>query len=176
MRIKGQPSGDEPVWRELQKSFSEVLGTPVRLWFPTEWSSETYRLFQELEQVSFRPSLRYTNAEIEERLRRHDVLLVYVMSDGIMEGVMLCYALRPLAKRVYYFDTLAVRAKGMGLGRLMIGALFEWTRQKGYRTLRLDTEEVNETGHHLALYYTKLGFVKTDEDDSGDITMEKLLR
>ena len=176
MRIRGQPSGDEPVWRKLQTSFSEALGRDIRLFLPTDWSSDVYTLFQQLEQVSFRPSLRYTNAEMEERLKHRDVLLMYLMSDNIVEGVMLCYAVRPIANRVYYLDTLAVRRKGLGLGKLMIGALLEWVSQKDYLTLRLDTEEINETGHSLLSFYTSLGFVKTDEDDSGDITMEKPLR
>jgi GNAT superfamily N-acetyltransferase len=175
MRIKGQPSGTESVWMDLRTSFSEKLGKDVRLRFPSAWSPETYRLFQQLEGVSFRPTLRYTEQEMLARLKNPDVLLMYVMSVDLMEGVLFCYAEKPLRDRIYYLDTVAVRTRGIGLGKVMMHSLIAWAREKHYKRIRLDTEELDENGHHLAAFYSSLGFAKISEDMNADVTMELVL-
>ena len=77
--------------------------------------------------------------------------------DGALAG---CVALRPLGDDVAEMKRLYVRPafQGLGLGLALAAHVIAQARERGYRTLKLDTLPSMERAQRL---YERLGFVET---------------
>ena len=120
--------------------------------------------------------MTYSQEEIEERLRKEEVVMMFILLNDNPEGLVLGYRLEDSSDDVFYLDTIAVRQKGRGIGKIILRVLFEWARKMGYKRIQLDTEEENETGIRLSYFYQQLGFkVINFEEETGNITMSLTL-
>lgn len=166
-------SRNDPLWKRIELELASILGAGVIVFFPQDWSKQYLNWYKDIEATSFRPILTYSEEEIEERLRKDDVLLMFILKDDSPEGLILGYRLEDTAEDIFYLDTIAVRQKGRGIGPVILKVLLDWARKMGYRLIQLDTEEANESGIRLSYFYQKLGFqIINSEDDTGNITMQ----
>ncbi|MFW9958482.1 MAG: GNAT family N-acetyltransferase [Candidatus Odinarchaeota archaeon] len=166
----------DPIWEEIRNGLKPILGDGVELVFPETWSETHLSWYREIEQSSFRPSLTYSEEEIMERLSEEDVLMMFITVDGHPEGLLLGYTLGGVSVETYYLDTIAVKQKGRGIGRIILTVLIKWAKKMGYRRMQLDTEYENEKGIPLSSFYEHLGFKIVDIDDEiGNITMQLTL-
>ena len=163
----------DPIWRQARKELVPILGTTVKFVFPVTWSEQYLTWYREIEQSTFRPALTYSKEEIMERLAEEDVLMMFITVDGIPSGLVLGYTLHEVSAEVFYLDTIAVKQRGKGIGRIIMMALISWAKKMGYRTIQLDTEFENEVGFRLSSFYEHIGFRVVDSDDeTGNITMQ----
>ncbi len=101
---------------------------------------------------------------------------MFILKDDSPEGLVLGYRLDDSPEDIFYLDTIAVRQKGRGIGKIILGALIDWARKMAYTMIQLDTEEENEVGLRLTYYYQQLGFrIINSEEDTGNITMQLTL-
>jgi len=163
----------DPIWKNIRAALLPILGEGVEVFFPETWSEKYLSWYKEIEQSSFRPSLRYSREEIDERLGNESVLMMFILNDNVPEGLVLGYRLENTTEDIFYLDTIAVKQKGRGLGKNILKVLFEWARKMGFSSIQLDTEYKNETGIQLSNFYQKLGFkVINTDDETGNITMQ----
>ena len=166
----------DPIWRQMRSELVPILGPTVKLVFPETWSEKYLTWYREIEQSSFRQSLTYSEEEILERLAEYNVLMMFLTVDGIPSGLVLGYTLHEVSTEVFYLDTIAVKLRGRGIGRIILMNLIRWTKKMGYQKIQLDTEFENEAGFHLSSFYEHMGFRVVDSDDeTGNITMQLLL-
>ena len=166
----------DPIWGEIRSQLKPILGDKVELVFPEIWSERFLSWYREIEQSSFRPSLTYSEDEIMERLAEADVLMMFITVDGLPEGLFLGYTLDGVSVETFYMDTLAVKQKGRGIGRIVLTVLIKWAKKMGYHRIQLDTEFENEIGIRLSSYYERFGFKVVDIDDEiGNVTMQLTL-
>jgi GNAT superfamily N-acetyltransferase len=166
----------DPIWGQLKNELKPILGDRVEIIFPEAWSEKYLSWFREIEQCSFRPSLTYSEEEIMERLAEEDVLMMFITVDDRPEGLLLGYTYVNTAVETFYLDTIAVKQKGKGVGRIVSVVLIKWAKKMGYKRMQLDTEFENEKGIPLSLFYEHLGFKVVDIDDElGNITMQLFL-
>lgn len=167
---------NDPIWRKMRAELIPILGPTVKIVFPETWSGEYLSWYRDIEQNSFRPSLTYSEDEITERLTEADVLLMFITVDGVADGLVFGYTLDGVSIETFYLDTIAVKQKGKGIGRIILKTLIRWARKMGYRSMQLDTEFENEVGFRLSSFYEYLGFKIVDTDEEiGNITMQLLL-
>ena len=167
---------NDPLWKRIESELSLILGKGVVVFFPQVWSEQYLSWYKEIEQTSFRTALTYSQEEIEERLRKEEVVMMFILLNDNPEGLVLGYRLEDSSDDVFYLDTIAVRQKGRGIGKIILRVLFEWARKMGYKRIQLDTEEENETGIRLSYFYQQLGFkVINFEEETGNITMSLTL-
>jgi len=171
--MKSNRARKDPIWGEIRGGLKPILGDCVEVVFPETWSETYLSWYREIEQSSFRPSLTYSEAEILERLSEEDVLMLFITIDGHPEGLFLGYTLGGVTIETFYIDTIAVKQKGRGIGRIILTVIIKWAKKMGYRLIQLDTEYENEKGFLLSSFYEHLGFKVVDVDDEiGNITMQ----
>jgi GNAT superfamily N-acetyltransferase len=164
---------NDPVWTEIVTLLRPILGYRTEIVFPDTWSQKYLSWFREIEQDSFRESLAYSEDEIGERLEKRDVLLFFVLIDGRPEGLLLGHTLDEALVETFYLDTIAVKKRGKGIGRVLVTVLIKWAKKMGYRRIQLDTEIEDEKGIRLTRFYEQFGFSIIDSDDeTGNITMD----
>ncbi len=164
---------NDPIWGEIRSGLKPILGDGVKLVFPEIWTEGHLSWYREIEQSSFRPSLTYGEEEIMERLSEQDVLMMFITVDDHPEGLLLGYTFEGVSLETFYIDTIAVKQKGRGIGRIIMTVLIKWAKKMGYRQIQLDTEYENEKGFLLSSFYEHLGFKVVDIDDEiGNITMQ----
>jgi len=164
---------NDPIWKHIRTASVSILGEGVEVFFPEVWSEKYLSWYREIEQSAFRPSLRYSREEIDERLENEAVLMMFILNNNVPEGLVLGYRLEDTTEDIFYLDTIAVKQKGRGLGKNILKVLFDWARKMGFSSVQLDTEYENETGIRLSNFYQKLGFkVINTEEETGNITMQ----
>lgn len=166
-------SRNDPLWKQIEADLTSILGTGVTVFFPQAWSNQYLDWYKEIEADSFRTDLTYSHEEIKDRLQKDEVLMMFILKDERPEGLILGYRLEDTTEDIFYLDTIAIRQRGRGIGKLILKVLFNWARKMGYKLIQLDTEEENETGIRLAYFYQQLGFriINSDEENE-NITMQ----
>jgi GNAT superfamily N-acetyltransferase len=163
----------DPIWGEIRSQLIPILGSAVELVFPELWTEHFLSWYREIEQSSFRPSLTYSEEEIMERLAEEDVLMMFIAVGGRPEGLLLGYTLDGVSIETFYLDTIAVKQKRRGIGRIILTVLIKWAKKMGYRRIQLDTEFEDEKGTLLSSFYEHFGFKVIDVDDEIDnVTMQ----
>ncbi|TFG29616.1 GNAT family N-acetyltransferase [Candidatus Thorarchaeota archaeon] len=167
---------NDPIWKRIRTVLVPIMGEGVEIFFPETWSERYLSWYKEIEMNAFRPALTYSREEIEERLEKESVLMMFILNAGVPEGLVLGYRLEASTDDIFYLDTIAVKQKGRGIGKAILNVMFEWAKKMGFSSVQLDTEQENEIGILLCNFYQKLGFkiIYTDEE-TGNITMELTL-
>ena len=164
-------SSPQDIWKRLVDHLKSQFGPSLHIVIPESPSEIHHTWFHELEKQSFRESLRYDEKELEERLKQEDVLFLFLIADDIPEGVILGNRVTRSDRKTFYLDTLAIRRKGKGIGKIVLSHLIEWAKASGYAAIELDTEAENEDGIPLKKFYETAGFMVQYIEDDGNITM-----
>jgi hypothetical protein len=142
----------------------------------TRWTLPLLTAWRRVEAAAFRRELRYSRRELRERVRFEGFQGLVIFEQRRAAAVMLVY--QGSGPEVLYFDTLAVRKSGTGLGGRLMKGLLDEAGKAGFLRVELDTEMVNEKGLELvSLYRSRHGFeVVSADEESGNISMACDLR
>ncbi len=79
---------------------------------------------------------------------------------GSLQALALSFDRQPWREGQLLLDALAVAAsaRGQGIGTLLLHAVFQFAREHGYRSVRLDVVDTNPDARRL---YERLGFAPT---------------
>ncbi len=170
-----QPEKDDPLWRQLLLELAKMYEGTLDIVFPKEWNTRWFSWFRIIEKEDFRRELRYSFDEITKILGNPDLVFWFVTNDDDPQILFLGYSLPSEPVKSFYFDTLAVRRRGKGIGHIVIDFLIRWVRTKQYDAIILDTESSDEKGIPLQQFYEKHGFTIISKSETGDITMKRFL-
>ncbi len=165
---------DDPLWMGLMRELSRMYEGSLQIVFPDEWNEEYYSWFHEIEKEVFRFELRYTYDEITKILTHPNPLFFFIIRDSEPEILVLGYSPKEDREKIFYLDTLALRQKGRGIGKIILKYLIDWARNMEYDAILLDTEE-EDKGFHLRRFYEKNGFRVIACSETGNLTMKHLL-
>lgn len=161
----------DPIWSGLRDELSSIASEEVALLFPESWSEKFADWFRGIELEAFRPDLRYSEDDFLERLEQSGLLLLFILLKGAPEACVLGYHLDDADIETFYLDTIAVRHRGKGYGKVLLKWLRAWAKKMGYGRIALDTELESESGFPLRDFYAKLGFRELYTDEDGNISM-----
>jgi GNAT superfamily N-acetyltransferase len=159
------------LWNQLILDIENKLRKKVQIIFPDNWNENFYQWFQEIENNAFREELRYSFFEVNERLRNSNIIFLFILVDQEPEALFLGYLPRGGENQTYYFDTLAVKHQGQGIGRFIFKSVIEWVKMENFKIIMLDTEEINEKKILLQKFYESFGFRVVNKDQNEDLTM-----
>ena len=159
------------LWNQLILDITSKLRKEVHILFPDNFNEKFYLWFQEIENNAFREELRYSFFEVNERLRNSNIIFLFILVDQEPEALFLGYSPQIEDRQTYYFDTLAVKHQGQGIGRFIFNSVIEWAKKENFETIMLDTEEINEKKILLQKFYESFGFRVVNKDQNEDLTM-----
>ena len=162
-------------WIQLKKELSVKYSGDIELVFPKGCDDQCFRWFEILEEEDFRYELRYTRAEVLERLNHPGVLFFFIICKEIPEILVLGYEQPSYEPSTFCLDTIAIRQRGRGIGDIVMRFLIDWARGKQYQAMILDTEEKDEKGIPLQHFYEEHGFETIARTKDSDITMKLVL-
>ena len=162
-----------PEYEILEKKAEEKLGKALngdaRVKLVKGYDEETLRIIREIDHEKFREELQYNRDEIEERMRKSGFLCVLIYLDSAPIAFEYGY---DLEDGVYFSDSQATLIEGKGVGTTQFALEILYLYHRGYRCVRLTTEELDEQGRELRSFWEKMGFVKLGEDKDGNVDME----
>ena len=164
-------SSSQQVWEMMRLQLVPYLGDEVQVVIPNSWSDRYEQWFKDIEMQSFRETLRYTTEELQTRMNKKQVLLLFILVGENPEGMILGYPSDENQGTSFYLDTFAVKTRGRGIGRIMLSSIIKWATQSAFSAIVLDTEAENEIGIPLQHFYENMGFVVECIEDDGNITM-----
>ena len=159
------------LWNQLILDITNKLRKKVQVIFPDNFNNNLYLWFQEIENNAFREELRYSYFEVNERLKNSNIIFLFILVDQEPEALFLGYSPQSEDNQIYYFDTLAVKHQGQGIGRFIFNTVIEWTKRENFKTIMLDTEEINEKKILLQKFYESFGFRVVNKDQNENLTM-----
>ena len=124
---------------------------------------------EEIESQRFRQELRYTQEDLSSRSHREGFTCLMVYLDG--EVVAFDFGYDDTEEGAYFSDSAAtlIERKGIGAALTALEALYCFGA--GYRSVKMMTEEEDESGRRLREYWERLGFRVTGVDPSAGVEM-----
>jgi GNAT superfamily N-acetyltransferase len=154
--------------RETEGFLSDRLGKTVTVRACTTLDEETLGLFEYIDHRAFKDELWYGREEIALKSGRKGFIAFTVLMEGDPVGMLYGYELEP---STFFLDEVVALNEGKGIGRSLVKLLIQHCRRKGYSAIRLYTEEIDEKGRKLRLFYEGLGFRLCDTQPERGIGM-----
>jgi len=134
-----------------------------------EFSGDLFREIEEIESRRFRQELRYTQEELSSRSRREGFTCLMVYLDG--EAVAFDFGYDDAEEGAYFSDSAATIIERRGIGAALTALEALYCFEAGYRSVKMMTEEEDESGRRLREYWERLGFRVTGVDPSAGVEM-----
>lgn len=162
-----------PAYEELKRLAEEKLSKSLNgdsnVKLIKGYDKETLKIICEIDHEKFREELQYDTSEIEERMRKPGYLCFLVYLNG-----------KPIAfeygydedNGVYFSDSQATLIEGKGIGTTQFALEILYLYHRGYTKIKLTTEEMDEKGRTLSNFWERMGFIKTCENNEGNVEME----
>ena len=162
-----------PVLRDAllkaESKLSERLGGECKITVHHEFPPGLAQVVEEIETKKFRQELQYTLKELVERSMRPGFTCILFTLNGEPFAFDLGY--RDNDVGVYFGDSAAtlIERKGVGAVLTALDALTSW--EAGYRSVKMITEEEDQSGRRLREYWERFGFRVTGFDPKVGVEM-----
>jgi len=146
-----------------------VLGSECRITVHHDFPKGLVQVVEEIENRKFRSELQYTFNELVERSKRPGFTCILFTLDGEPFAFDLGYS--DVEEGAYFGDSAAtlIERKGVGAVLTALDALYCW--DAGYKSVKMITEEEDQTGHRLREYWERFGFRVTGVDSKVGVEM-----
>jgi hypothetical protein len=163
------------ILRSAEARLSRALGGACAVEVSHSLNKARKDIIIDIDHQRFRKELRYTRKELEQHGRRKGFTCFLVSLDG--DPVAYDYGYDDKEPGTFFSDSAAsiIERKGVGSTISALEALYCYAR--GYKRVKLTTEERDEVGRALRMFWERFGFtvVSVDKDDNIVMTMELTL-
>ena len=159
----------EETRRKAEARLSGALGGACGIVVYHELSEVLLREVEEIESHRFRQELRYTREELSSRSRKGGFTCLMVYLDG--EAVAFDFGYDDAEEGAYFSDTAAALIERRGIGAALTALEALHCFEAGYRSVKMMTEEEDESGRRLREYWGRFGFRITGVDPSTGVEM-----
>jgi len=159
----------EETLRKAKARLSGALGGACGIVVYHELSEDLIREVEEIESHRFRQELRYTREELSSRSHKEGFTCLMVYLGG--EAVAFDFGYDDAEEGAYFSDTAAtlIERRGIGAALTALEALYSFEAE--YRSVKMMTEEEDESGRRLREYWERFGFRVTEVDPSAGVEM-----
>jgi len=122
-----------------------------------------------IDDEKFRAELRYTSEELEERSRRPGFTCFLLTLEG--KPIAYDYGYDDEEPGTFYSDSAATLIERRGVGSTLSALEAVYCYGRGYSCVKLTTEERDEVGRALRMYWERFGFAVVSAEEDGNIVM-----
>lgn len=127
-----------------------------------------------VDAYKFRQELRYRREEVIEHSGNPGFILITAETGGQPLGIVYGY---DEPDGGFFLDTLASMVEGRGIGHTLATLIAIHAKETAHSHITLYTEEEDEQGRRLRLFYQKMGFVYLGTaEDKGDVMVLQITR
>lgn len=166
------PSFEEALTR-AESNLSRSLEGIVKITVHYELDDALMHTIQTMDHEKFREELQYSREEIEERAATGGFLCLVAHLDG--RPVAFDYGYDDEEEGAFFSDSSASLIEGKGLGTALFALEIIHDYERGYRLVKLVTEELDEQGRALRGLWERFGFKATRFDPVKGIEMSMAL-
>jgi len=159
----------EETRRKAEARLSGTLGEACSIVVYHELSGDLFREIEEIESRRFRQELRYTPEELSSHSSKGGFTCLMVYLDG--EAVAFDFGYDDTEEGAYFSDTAATLIERRGIGATLTALEALYCFEVGYRSVKMITEEEDESGRRLREYWERFGFRETGVDPSAGVEM-----
>ena len=154
---------------KAEAKLSGVLGGECGITVHHEFPTGLAKVVAEIENRKFRQELQYNLKELIERSKNRGFTCILFTLNGEPFAFDLGYS--DAEEGAYFGDSAAtiIERKGVGAVLTALDALYCW--EAGYKSVKMITEEEDQTGHKLREYWERFGFRVTGVDPKVGVEM-----
>jgi len=158
----------EETRRKAEAKLIGALGGACSIVVYHKFTKDLFRAVEEIESRRFRRELRYTREELSSRSLKGGFTCLMVYLDG--EAVAFDFGYDDAEEGAYFSDTATlIERRGIGATLTALEALYCF--EVGYRSVKMITEEEDDSGRRLREYWKRFGFRVTGVDPSVGVEM-----
>ena len=159
----------EETLRKAEARLSVALGGACGIVVYHALSENLLRKVEEIESRRFRQELRYTQEELSSHSLKEGFTCLMVYLDG--EAVAFDFGYDDAEEGAYFSDTAATLIERRGIGATLTALEALYSFEAGYRSVKMITEEEDDSGRRLREYWERFGFRVTGVDPSAGVEM-----
>jgi GNAT superfamily N-acetyltransferase len=159
----------EETRRKAEARLSGALGGACNVVVCHALTTDLLGAIEEIESRRFRRELRYTREELSSRSRKGGFTCLMVYLDG--EAVAFDFGYDDAEEGAFFSDSAAALIERRGIGAALTALEALYCFEAGYRSVKMITEEEDESGRRLREYWERFGFRVTGVDPSVGVEM-----
>lgn len=159
----------EETRRKAEARLSGALGGACSVVVCHALTTDLFGEIEEIESRRFRQELRYTREELSSRSLKEGFTCLMVYLDG--EAVAFDFGYDDAEEGAYFSDSAATLIERRGIGATLTALEALYSFEAGYRSVKMTTEEEDESGRRLREYWERFGFKVTGVDPSAGVEM-----
>lgn len=159
----------EETRRKAEAKLIGALGGACSIVVYHKFTKDLFKAVEEIESMRFRRELRYTREELSSRSLKKGFTCLMVYLDG--EAVAFDFGYDDAEEGAYFSDTAATLIERSGIGATLTALEALYSFEAGYRSVKMITEEEDDSGRRLREYWERFGFRVTGVDPSVGVEM-----
>ena len=166
-------SARAPTFKEClgkaEAKLSVALGGPSRVATYHEINKDLLRIISEIEDERFRSELRYSERELTARSKKKGFtcFIVYLGERPIA----FVFGFDDPEAGAYFSDSAATLIERKGVGSILTAIEMSYCLENGYKSEKMITEDLDESGRRLVEYWGRFGFYVTNRDPKVGVEM-----
>jgi hypothetical protein len=141
---------------KAEEKLSGALGGGCKVAVYHNMKRDILRIISEIEDERFRSELRYSERELTIRSKKQGFTCFIVYLDE--RPVAFVFGFDDTENGVYFSDSAATLIERKGIGSILTALEALYCLEKGYRSEKMITEELDESGRRLRKYWERFGF------------------
>jgi hypothetical protein len=163
-----------PIFKELlgraEAKLGANLGGTCRVAVYHEKNRDLLKIISEIEDERFRSELRYSERELTIRSKKSGFTCFIIYLE--QKPVAFVFGFDDPEKDAYFSDSAATLIERKGVGSILTALEMCFCLEKGYRSEKMITEDLDESGRRLVEYWGRFGFQVTGRDPKIGVEMK----
>ena len=154
---------------KAEVKLSGALGGGCRVAVYHEMNKDILKIISQIEDERFRSELRYSEREltIRSKKRGFTCFIIYLGE----RPVAFVFGFDDPEEGAYFSDSAATLIERKGVGSMLTTLEALYCLEKGYRSEKMITEELDESGRRLREYWERFGFRVTGRNPKIGVEM-----
>jgi hypothetical protein len=155
---------------KAEYKLSNALGGVCNINIYHELTEGLLDILEEIDSQRFRKELRYNREELTKRSNEPGFTCFMVYHNG--DPVAFEFGFNDKEEKSYFSDTAATLIERKGIGSILTVIEALYCYKKGFSSVKMITEEEDQSGRRLKEYWERFGFKITDIDPIVGVEMK----